>query len=145
MAAATYTASDQTATPRLNHEGVTVARATFTLAAAGSLSASDVIFLVKVPNQTWILDAYVAGTAGGDAQLFQLGTAADEDGVGINLTFSETAALKRANASTLPFKVSLSDSARPQWTWLRLTRTSGTSTATMSVNVVVMYAADGAV
>jgi len=153
MAVQTLTASDQTATPRLVHAGVTAARATYTHGGATSLSASDIIFMIKIPNQTWILDGYIKGTCGGSTNSFKVGTVADDDACGTLLTLSETQQFRRfadsqgagiGTANTMPFKVSLSDSARPQYTWLQLTFSGVSATATASIDVVVLYAPDGA-
>lgn len=146
MAVWTLTSSDGILQlPRLNQTGVTVAKAIFNLEAQQSLSASDIIFCIKIPNQTWLLDGYITGTAGGDGTVFKLGTAADDDCCIKGGTLSATTQMKRFDASVLPFKVSLSDSANPQYTWLFLTRASGTSTATASINVFVTYAYDGVI
>lgn len=145
MAALTYTATSTTAT-RLNERGVTYAVATYVHNGATSLSASDVIYMVKVPTGCLILDGYISGTAGGDAMIFDVGiipggsggTSLTDNNLAAALTFSETAAIKRFNAA-LPLRISTSDDAVP-YNWVQLTRTSGTSTATASLVIVVAYA-----
>ena len=145
MAIATYTASSQTATPKANHVGLTVAKGTFTLNGAASYSASDVVLFVKIPNGAWIIDGYINGTAGDTATIFKLGTAADDDLATAAATISTAAAQhNRFDGAVLPFKVSLSDDAVPQWTWLKGEIVSvGSSSVTMSVQVTVMYTMQG--
>lgn len=153
MAVQTLTASEQTAAPRSVHVGVYAVKAKFQLDGAASLSASDVIFAVKIPNQTWILDGYIKGTVGGSTNSFKVGTQQDDDACGTALTLSETSQMRRfndsagtgVNASVLPFKVSLSDSAAQQFSWLRLEFSGVSATATASIDVVVFLATDGAV
>jgi hypothetical protein len=141
MAVFTVTASDATAQPRQVHTGENVVRTHLNTAMLpASFSASDIVLIAKIPNQSLITDFYASGFVGGDGTVFKIGTAADDDAVAVVMTFSATAALKRADAATLPFKVSLSDDAQPQWTYLFATRISGTGTSTCSLQFVVKYA-----
>ena len=155
MAAWTLTSTDVDKPVRLNEKGSTVKYVSFTLNAAASLSASDVILLARVPDQCTIHDWHIAGTAGGDAQVFKLGVgvaagatggagAAGESGLSGAITFSATAQSFRRTTGA-PYKVSLSDDAMPQWTWVYLVRTSGTSTATASIQITLTYARDGVI
>lgn len=142
MAAFTLTASDQNAAVRGHHNGLNVIYRTFTLNGAASLSASDVILVARIPNQAWLVDAYISGTTGGDATIWKLGTSVSDCALIALGTLSATAQLKRADRP-LPFKVSLSDDAVPQNAWLFATRISGTSTATASIQFVVQYYVGG--
>lgn len=145
MAALTYTATSTTAV-RLNERGVTYAMATYTHGGATSLSASDIIYMVKVPTGCMILDGYISGTAGGDAMVFDVGiipggsggTSLTDNNLAAALTLSATAQMVRFNAA-LPLRISTSDDAVP-YNWVQLTRTSGTSTATASIVILVAYA-----
>ena len=144
MAIATYTATDTVNPPRLNHSGVTTVVARYTHGGATSLSASDLIYMVRVPNKVQILDGYITGTCGGDATVWDVGVSSQgtfaDNNLGVALTLSETSALKRFNGINLPVKISLSDDASPLSTWVILTRTSGTSTATASIVLTLSYA-----
>lgn len=155
MAAWTLTSTDVGQPVRLNDDCVTTKYVSFTLGAAASLSASDVILLARVPDQCTITDWHIAGTAGGDATVFKLGVgssgggtggagSAGESGLSGGITFSATAQSFRRTTGA-PYKVSLSDDAMPQWTWVYLVRTSGTSTATASIQLTLTYARDGVV
>lgn len=151
MAAWTLTSTDSNV--RLLHDCATTKRVSFTLNGAASLSASDVILLAKVPDQVYITDWTVAGTAGGDAQLFKLGVGTAQGATGgttgetalaAAITFSATAQIKsRATNGVNAAKVSLSSDADVKWTWVYLTRTSGTSTATASLELTLTYVPTG--
>lgn len=149
MAAWTLTSTDSVV--RLVHECATTKQVSFTLNGVQSLSASDVILLAKVPDQVYITDWTLFGTAGGDAQLFKLGVGTAQGATGGTtgeaalasaITFSATAQLKerRVNGAAIPnAKVSLSSDAEVKWTWVYLTHTSGTSTATASLQLTLTY------
>lgn len=155
MAAWTLTSTDAPAVPRLNYEGLTTVSTKFLLNAGASLSASDVILMARIPDQVTVVDWLIGGTAGGDGQVFKLGVgtagggtggagAAGETALAAAITFSATAqSFRRTTGAT--YKVSLSDDAMPQWTWVYLVRTSGTSTATASLQLTLWYGPDGVV
>jgi hypothetical protein len=141
--ATTHTASLETAQPRLYHGGVTAARAQWT--AGETISASAIVQMIKIPNHCWVLDGYVTGVSGAADTVWKVGVVAESD-CSAAITLSSTAsAHRRFNAVGLPFKVSLSDSANPQYTWLYLTHSTGSVTTTHSLQVCVFYAATGAV
>jgi hypothetical protein len=153
MAAWTLTSSDVANVPRLEHTGVTVKNISFTLGAAQSFSASDVILLAKVPDQVNIVDWTLRGMAGGDGQVFNLGVGTAQGGTGgagaggetalsAAFTLSATAQTHRGTGNV--YKVSLSGDAEVQWTWVYAVRTSGTSTATASLQLTLYYVPDGA-
>jgi hypothetical protein len=142
----TFTASSQSATPRVNHTGVIPATASFHLNAAQSTSVSDLILLVKIPDRAFITNGYVSGTIGNVASAVKIGTSADDDACLVLGTLSLTSQRTNFNATTLPFQVSLSDDAEPKWTWLRAEFvTSPSSCLTMSVRVYVEYSMPGAI
>ena len=144
MAVGTFTASSQTATPRVLHTGVIPATATFTLGAAQSTTISDVILLVKIPDRAWIVNGYITGTHGALANVLKVGTLADDDCCTAIASFSSTAQRNLFNAAVLPFQVSLSDDAEPKWTWLRAERVvQASSSLTESYRVYVEYVMPG--
>jgi hypothetical protein len=146
MAVATLTASSQTATPRAVHVGANYATGTYTLNAAGSTTVSDVLLMVKVPDQATIVDGYAVGTNGSAGTSFKIGTTADDDALHVTASFSATSQLTRFSAATLPFKVSLSDDAEPKWTWVKMERSANASgTLTESIRLVVVYTMPGAI
>lgn len=147
MAALTYTATDRPEPPRLVHISDTFARAQYVHNGATSLSGSDLIFMTKIPTGVWILDGYITGTTGSTANIFKVGVSGGggtETTLGGALTLGATAAMKRFDGATLPFKVSVSDDAANRFVWVYLTHTSGTSTNTANISLVVNYAPIGA-
>ena len=145
---ATITGTFATATPRLNWEGLTVARGLYQ-ASGATVSVSDTYLAVKVPNGATIVDGYIGGTVGTAATVFKVGTIGAnqaDNACGSTMTLSATAQLVRFNSAQLPYRVSLSDDAVPQWAWVGITVNSSVSVcATASINLVVTYAANGAI
>ncbi len=148
MAAGTYTATDTPNAARLVEISDTFARASFNLNGSGSLSASDIVYMARIPTGVRLIDGYISGTTGGQGTVWKVGV------TGINgtdtilasaLTLSDTAQMKRFDGGSMPFKVSVSDDAVQRFAWVYLTRTSGTSTATASIQLVVNYAPVGAI
>jgi hypothetical protein len=144
--AVTYTASSQSATPRVVHTGVIPAYGTFTLNGVNSTSVSDLMLMVRIPDRAWILNGYITGTIGNVGSTIKVGTSADDDCCIAAASISLTSQMNRFNSGVLPFQVSISDDSEPKWTWLRAeVVTSPSSCLTMSVKVFVEYAMPGAV
>ena len=146
---ASVTGTFANASPRLAYEGVTVARGQYT-ANGVTVSVSDSYLMVKVPNGATVIDGYISGTHGSAAASFQVGinnagTFADNNLLSLG-TLSATAQLLRFDGGSLPLKVSLSDDAVPQWAWAVVTVAASASVCvTASINLVIKYAAPGAV
>lgn len=143
MAANTFTRSDVTAQPRKVHEGLTVARGTVS-GHATSTTLSDIYLMCKIPNHVWIIDGYLVGTHPAAASDFKAGISGNDDAF-LTAASITSGNLVRFSSTELPLKISLSDSANPQWVWALVTMISGSSTATSSLTLVVKYAATGAV
>lgn len=142
---ATLTGTFANATPRLSYEGGTFARGEY-VANGRTVSASDTYLMVKVPNGATIIDGYISGTAGNTATVFEVGVMGVDNNIAALLTLSATAEVRRFNAGGLPLRVSLSDDAVPQWSWMFVTVAStGSATNTASIQLVVEYAAPGAI
>lgn len=137
----TATASDANSAVRGNHNGLNTIYRTWT-ANGTTLSGSDIVLVARIPNQAWLVDAYISGHTGDTATIWKLGTSVSDCAVLALGTLSATAQLKRADRP-LPFKVSLSDDAVPQSAWLFATRISGSVTATASIQFVVQYYVGG--
>lgn len=137
-----------TATPRLSYDGPTVARGQY-IANGATVSVSDAYLVVKVPNGATIIDGYISGNVGTAATVFKVGTVGtgqSDSALGTGMTLSATAQLVRFNGGSLPYKVSLSDDAVPQWAWVAVTVNSSASVcATASINLSITYAAPGAI
>lgn len=152
MAAGTFTATDTPSPARLSNRGITVEKATFAWSTAtpGSLSGSDIIFMMRLPNPCTVLDGYITGQAPFTVQTFKAGWgtaggASTDADFHTGATISATPALNRFNGSAMPIRVSAS---YDQTVWLYLTKgttTSSTGTGTINFTVCVTYAADGVV
>lgn len=142
----TFTASVQSAPPRVVHTGVIPAYGTFTNGASFSTSTSDMLLMVRIPDRAWIIGGYIAGTVSSVGATVKVGTSADDDCCIAVASLSATSQQTRFNSAVLPFQVSLSDDAEPKWTWLRVEYvTSPSSCLTMSTKVYVEYAMPGAI
>lgn len=144
MAVNTITASDITAQPRLSHEGLTTVRATANVGGA-STTLSDIYLMCKLPSHVWVIDGYLSGTHAVTASTFKVGISGDDNAFLTLASISGTSQVTRFNGDTLPYKVSLSDSANPQWIYCFATMIAGSSTLTSSINLVIQYAKTGAV
>src|SRR5262245_17522947 len=142
MAVFTVTASDLNAPVRADLGMNTIYR-TYTHNNGASFSASDIILVARVPNQCYLVDAYITGTCGGGTTIWKLGTSASDCCLIALGTLSETAQMRRADGGGLPFKVSVSDDAVPQTAWVFATRISGTATNTASIQFVIRYYVGG--
>lgn len=141
---ASLTASSATAPVRLSETGINVAKATYT-AGGATTSLSDTILFVKVPHGATIIDGYLSGHAGSGAVIFEVGVQGTDNNLGSALTLSATAGKKDFNGGSMPVRVSLSDDAYPQWTYVFATVAGGSVTTTASLQLVVTYVAPGAI
>lgn len=126
----------------------------FQTAATISPAASDVILACKIPNKATILDCSVRLHDKADtASVYNIFIAKVGDGSGTAImqlataTVSSTggAALIRPTNVFFPgTKVSLSDDAAVQYAMLKISKTSGTTTASVSVQGFVSYTMDEA-
>jgi hypothetical protein len=147
MAAVTFTSTDGiAANVKLNQNGVTVATSHYVKAQTSTLSVSDEVLMMKIPNHVTILDAYlVADTKSTVSGTFKLGVAGTDDNIMTALSASDGGVLLRANAVTLPLVVSLTDSTENAWTWLKMTCAAKPTTASASYSfaLTVLYARTG--
>jgi hypothetical protein len=147
MAAVTFTSTDGIAADvKLNQNGVTVATSHYVKAQTSTLSVSDEVLMMKIPNHVTILDAYlVADTKSTVSGTFKLGVAGTDDNIMTALSASDGGVLLRANAVTLPLVVSLTDSTENAWTWLKMTCAAKPTTASASYSfaLTVLYARTG--
>jgi hypothetical protein len=170
---ATFTASEINALKR-NHAGINMVRSRIGIA-SGSLTTSDVVLMVRVPNGATVIDWWVSGgiaidggtgtwklgvqgshtdgisgNALGDdtlyAELSLTASGIARAGVAMNYSVSATNSTSvvhgvaaSARPGLMPFKISVSDGAIPQWVWLQLTNSAGSTTATCSLQMTVLY------
>lgn len=127
---------------------------TFATAATISPAASDVILACKIPNGATILDCSVRIHDKADtASVYNIFIAKVGDGSGTAImqlataTVSSTggAALVRPTSVFFPgTKISLSDDAAVQYAMLKVSKTSGTTTASVSLAGMITYSLDKA-
>lgn len=136
------------AQPRFHHQGEVVAWADYS--GQGSLSASDVILMIKVPDQVDVTDGAIIGAYGGTGgNSLKLGFDNDDDALIADSSFSNTAQMVRANTALLPFRVSLSTTADIQrgYQWCKLTvltaQPAASGSVSMSLSVMLKYVAAG--
>lgn len=156
MAALTFTASDQLAQPRSNPDGLNVARVSY-VGLAVSLSVSDVILMVKLPEGAVIIDGYLSGKVGAVASMIIKagilpGTATDDDfiangavinGTASTTTLSGTTKLIRFDGNAgLPYVLpAIAAATYPKYTYATVTMVSGSSTGSVSLQMTVVYLA----
>ena len=171
---ATFTASEVNALKR-HYIGINVVRSRIGIA-AGSLTTSDVVFMVRVPNHATVIDWWVTGGIAIDgstgtwkcglngsnvdsisnasmtddslyAQLSLTAGAVARAGVTLNYSISATVSTSVAHGPAtaarpggiMPFRLSMSDDVIPQYRWIQLTNSAGSTTATCSLQMVVLY------
>lgn len=139
--ATTFTASDQTATPRKPHVGSYAIRSTYT-ANGTTISTSDIVLCMKIPTGTWVTDGYISGTSGAAASNFKVGVNGTDNNLLSLGTLSATAQIKRFDGGTLPIKVSVSDDSATRYSYVFLTLNAGSVTVTASIQVVVWCSVD---
>lgn len=149
MAAVTFTSTDGIAAPvKLNATGVTYATSSYHAAATSTLSVSDEVLMMKIPNHVTILDAYlVADSKSTVSGTFKLGINGTDNNIMTALSASDGGVLLRANSTALPLDVSLTDSTENAWTWLKMTCAAKptTTSASYSFALTVVYAKRGVV
>jgi hypothetical protein len=142
--AATFTATGYNATPRALHAGVSVQ--TFNFSYAGrSASVSDVIFIGRLPNGVQVIDGWISGKPGSD------GSCTWKVGIPGNDVFFAPAAVSittsgntifTGQATKYPKQISLSaDAEGLLYQPVIVTKSTGTSTATGSIQLVLLVAA----
>lgn len=125
--------------PRALHAGLQVARGVYAGVDA-TLSASDTIQMVRIPNKAVILDIQVSGVAGAAATVVKIGDGGDDDRFG-TVTLSATSQFLRSNAASGHcYQYSLSDDASPLYDTIDITIQSASSvTTTASIVLSVAY------
>lgn len=149
MAATTFTSTDGiTRVAPLPHTGVAVWTAKYTRVQTTTLSTSDEVLMMKVPNHITIVNALIrADTKSSTSGVFKVGVAGTDNN--IIGTFSGSDGGVTVNGATVlpngPVTVSLSDSGENVWTWVKLTCNSGATTTSASVSfaLTIFYTRSG--
>jgi hypothetical protein len=144
MAALTFTATTLPDQPRVLSDGGPVIQ-TAKYVATATLSASDVIQMIRLPEGARVIDGYLSGKVGGTTSLLVkvgLVAASATDGNLISaITLSGTTKLTRFDGgSGLPVaSPAILAATYPKYNWLVLTGVSGSFTGSVSVQVTVIY------
>lgn len=139
MATTTVTASDALKGPSLIHAGVNVATCQYVSQGNTSgtgITIGDTILAVKIPNHIDIISVYGKITTGATAANATVGIS------GANAVFGSLASgalpVFAANGSR-KYRVSLSDDAMPQETYITVSPSSGTWSVSATLDLVVQY------
>ena len=162
MAARTFTASEVILSgplgARNSRAGLNIVRGRIEVPIASSLSASDVLFMCRIPNNATLVDWYVRGgiaasttwilsvgfsAASGGAyptdQLTEASLSANSLASTVSLTTSAVGGWNRAqtagSAMAIPAKLSI---VTDNWVWLTAT-CGGSTTGSMSLDLVAYY------
>ena len=144
MAALTFTATLTPSQPRDLADGINIATAKY-INLTGSLSASDVVLMLKLPEGATIIDGYLSGKIGGVASCVVKmgigGAAATDDDLIAAVTLSATTKLTRLDGTAgLPYQTpAIAAATYPKYNWLTVTGASGSFTASISIQVAVTY------
>jgi len=144
MAGTTFTATLQPTQPRQMPDGISIATAKY-VSASSSLSVSDVIKMLQLPEGAVIIDGYVSGAVGATGSLvIKCGiggaTSTDDDLISA-VTISGTTKLTRFDGSAgLPYATpSVAAATYPKSNWVTITGVSGSTTASVSLQISVIY------
>jgi hypothetical protein len=165
MAVTTYTASEINAL-KTQHAGPTVVRSriviTPTTSSGGTLTASSVVFMARIPAGAILYDGYVTGGSAGSGEgTWNVGIRSGDGSTtypvnpisGLSIsdnslvaagTLSTGSILRFSSAArgTLPYQVSCSDGDPYQYHWITVTAVLGSGTATVSLNLIAHYLAN---
>lgn len=147
MAATTFTSTNgATRIAPLPHTGVQAWTAKYVRVQTATLSTSDEVLMMKLPNHITILDAFIrADTKSTVSGKFKVGVAGTDNNLIETFSGSDGGVMVRSAGIDLPVEVSLSDSGDNVYTWVKLTVNSGatTTSATVSFALTVYYTKSG--
>lgn len=147
MAATTFTSTNGgTRIAPLPHTGVQAWTAKYVRVQTATLSTSDEVLMMKLPNHITILDAFIrADTKSTVSGKFKVGVAGTDNNLIETFSGSDGGVMVRSAGIDLPVEVSLSDSGDNVYTWVKLTVNSGatTTSATVSFALTVYYTKSG--
>lgn len=146
MAGQTFTATTYPNQPRNLSDGVNIATARY-VATTTSLSVSDVIRMIPIPEGATIVDGFVSGKVSSTTALATIckvgfGVAATtDDDLLATATFSSTTKLMRFDGPAgLPYATpTIAAATYPKYNWLTITCISASTTASISLQVCVTY------
>lgn len=144
MATKTSTAVGSTVMPRLIHAGVNVVNAVF-VAGGATVSAGDVIQMVKVPHGARIVDVMVGGNSVNTGLGISVGDGSLSNRFITTVSLSSTSLIFRMNnPAGMGHAVSLSDDATVQYDTIDITvQDTASASVTASIELTVWYVAPG--
>jgi len=140
--AATFTATGYNVTPRLLHAGVTAQSFNFSYAGR-SASISDVIYIGRLQHGCRVIGGWVKGKPGCDGNsTWKVGIPGNDVFFGPALSISTSICTRLEAISGYPKSVSLSSDAEGLlYVPVIVTKTTGTSTVTGSIQVTLLVQA----
>lgn len=138
MATLTATAAASTGVVRAVHAGVNSLTATYSGSTAISPSATAIL-MCKIPNGATILDVQGIVSAGSATCPFTLGVS---NGTASTFATGGTLATVLRGTKGLPYTVSLTDAADPQYVYMTATVVPGTVTTEVEMTVTTLYTMD---
>jgi hypothetical protein len=138
MATLTATAAASTGVVRALHAGVTSITSTYSGTTAISPSATAIL-MAKIPNGATILDIQGSVSSGADTCPFTLGIS---NGTASTFATGGTVNTVLRGTKGLPYNVSLSDDATPQYVYVTATVVPGTVTTEVEMTVTTLYTMD---
>ena len=146
MAGQTFTATTLIDQPRVISDGINIMTAKY-VATATTLSVSDIIAMIKVPEGATIVDGYISGKVSSTTALATIvkvgiGNAAttDDDFLAAATLSSTTKMIRFDGSSGLPYATpAIAAATYPKYNWLTVTCVSASTTASVSLQVSVTY------
>ncbi len=132
--------------PRVISDGINIMTAKY-VATATTLAVSDIIAMIKVPEGATIVDGYISGKVSSTTALatvlkvgFGFATATDDDLLATATVSSTTQLTRFAGSSGLPYLTpTIAAATYPKYNWLTVTCISGSTTASVSLQVCITY------
>jgi len=124
--------------PKAIYGGLTTNVVEFNSGSTVISTSATTVELMRVPNKCWITRVYVDHSSGAASSPMDIG-------VDTSLSAFASAVTQGAGhvcVKGLPFRVSLTDTAEPQYVTVKATVTPGTATASVKINAVVEYQMD---
>lgn len=146
MAGQTFTATTTPDQPRNISDGINIATAKY-VAVSTTLSVSDVIQMIRLPEGATVIDGYISGKVSSTTALATIvkvgigNAAATDDDFLATATLSSTTKMIRFDGSSgLPYATpAIAAATYPKYNWLTVTCVSASATASVSIQVTVTY------
>ena len=145
MSTLTSTAATSTASVRYQEAGVVERHVRLV---TGDVTLSDIILMVKIPDQATITAVYGSGNSPEALSSFKMGITGNGTETTfaslISLSVGAVVAFDSRDELAVPFKLSMTDNAVPHHGFIYLTPSTGTWTTSHTIDLVVRYSNDGA-